>query len=493
LVGTPPAIEFVGISKSFGSVAANRGVDLAITKGSIHGIVGENGAGKSTLMSMLYGTIEPDAGEIRLDGHKVLLRSAADAIGRGIGMVHQHFQLVEPMSVLENLILGMAGSRRRATSETLASLERLGEVYGLGIDPGVIVADLPVGLRQRVEILKLLQRGAEILILDEPTAVLTPAETEQFFTILRRLKSEGKTILLISHKLREIMGICDRVSVLRAGRVVADLAIAETNEAALAELMIGRKPAPISIKDAEAGPVLLSVRGLSATGLGPIDLDLRSGEITGVCGVAGNGQTELLAALAGLLPTTGAYFWQGEPVLMHDRSRRLHALGLAHIPEDRLRMGLVANFAAWESSMLGVERHMAPGLFMPVDAIRGVTRDRMSDWDIRPRDETTRSGRFSGGNQQKLVAAREIARDPAVLLVGQPTRGVDIGAIETIHRRLLALRQAGAALLLVSTELDEILALADRILVMVGGRIVGEMPRAEATEQRLGLLMAGVG
>lgn len=490
--GAPPAIEFVGITKSFGSVAANDGVDLAIARGSIHGIVGENGAGKSTLMSMLYGTMQPDAGEIRLDGHKVLLRSAADAIARGIGMVHQHFQLVEPMTVLENLILGLSGSRRQATFETLAALDRLGRTYELGIEPDAIVADLPVGLRQRVEILKLLQRGAEILILDEPTAVLTPAETDQFFVILRRLKSEGKTIVLISHKLREIMGICDRVSVLRAGRVVADLVTAETNETALAELMIGRKPAPIAMKSSEAGPVLLSVRGLTATGLGPIDLDLRSGEITGVCGVAGNGQTELLAALAGLLPTTGAYFWQGEPVPAHDRSRRLRDFGIAHIPEDRLRMGLVAHFAAWESSMLGVERLLAPGMFLPVGAIRNVTRDRMVDWDIRPRDETTRSDRFSGGNQQKLVAAREIARNPSVLLVGQPTCGVDIGAIETIHRRLLALRQEGAAILLVSTELDEILALADRILVMVGGKFVGEVPRAKATEQLLGLLMAGV-
>jgi simple sugar transport system ATP-binding protein len=489
---TASAVEFLGVSKCFGPVAANRAISFAVASGTIHGIIGENGAGKSTLMEMLSGRLPPDAGEIRISGEPVRFRSAADAIARGIGMVHQHFLLVEPMSVLENLVLGVPGARRAAEAAARAALAELGSRYGLTLDPEALVAALPVGLRQRLEILKALHRGAEILILDEPTAVLTPEETDQFFVILRRLAAEGRTILLITHKLREIMAVASRVTVLRQGQVVADLDVAETSESALAALMIGRTPAPPARVGGTVGAAVLSARGLAAPGLGPIDLDLRAGEVVGIAGVAGNGQTELLQALAGLLPASGTLTWSGKPVPLRGRARALRRLGLAHIPEDRLGMGLVRSFAAWETAILGTHRDLARRGFLPVASLSAAARGMMLEWDVRPADEMLSSASFSGGNQQKLVAAREIGRGPAVLLVGQPTRGVDIGAIETIHRRILALKAAGAAILIVSVELDEILALADRIQVMADGRFTGELPRAAADEARLGLLMAGV-
>jgi ABC-type uncharacterized transport system ATPase subunit len=499
----PPAVAFDGIAKRFGAVAANDGVIFAVAAGAIHGIVGENGAGKSTLMSILYGYYQPDAGRILLDGAPVRIVDSAEAIARGIGMVHQHFVLVDDFTVLENVVLGVEGGFRlrdgaQAARRRLAELEA---AYGLAVDPDAIVGALPVGLRQRVEILKALYRGARILILDEPTAVLTPAEAEQLFAILRRLAGEGKTILLITHKLREIMAVTDRVTVMRAGRVVADLETAATDEAALAELMVGRKPAaaPVPATARRVG-VRLEARGLTLRDragicrLDQVDLALRGGEILGVAGIAGNGQSELLEALAGLISAEGKLLWDGQAVPARDRARTLRRLGLAHIPEDRLRMGLIAGFEAWESAILGYQRmpeHAHRG-FLRRRAARAETRRRMAEFDIRPADPLLRSGVFSGGNQQKLIVARETARAPAVLLVGQPTRGVDIGAIERIHARLRALKAAGTAILLVSSELDEILALSDRILVMAGGRITGALDRAEATERRIGLMMAGL-
>jgi general nucleoside transport system ATP-binding protein len=499
-----PAIAFDRITKRFGAVLANRGVSFDIAAGTIHGIIGENGAGKSTLMSILYGFYQADAGEIRLGGVAARIGSSADAIRRGIGMVHQHFVLVEPFTVLENLALGREGgiALQRGLDRARAAAEAIETAYGLTVDLDARVEDLPVGARQRVEILKALYRGAEILILDEPTGVLTPDEALQLFQILRRLKSEGKTVLLITHKLKEIMAVTDRVTVMRAGGVVGDVATSETSEADLAERMVGRKlaalPDRVPVTPAAA---VLRAEGLSVVDAGGVervrgvDLALRPGEIVGIAGVSGNGQSELLAALAGLVPLAGGSLaWDGVPVPAKDRAKALRRLGLGHIPEDRHRSGMVGAFEAWETSVLGHHREPehARGAWLRQGFIRALTRRRMADYDVRPRDERLRTAAFSGGNQQKLICAREMAPGPKVLLVGQPTRGVDVGAIEQIHARLRALRQAGTAILLVSVELDEILALADRILVMVDGRFTGELDRSEATERALGLLMAGV-
>jgi simple sugar transport system ATP-binding protein len=498
-----PSLRFEGIVKRFGAVLANDGVSFAVAAGAIQGVVGENGAGKSTLMSILYGYYQPDAGSILLDGAPVRLASSAEAIAHGIGMVHQHFVLVDDFTVLENIVLGTEGAFRLAPALATARqrLKALEAAYGLAVDLDAVVGGMPVGLRQRVEILKALYRGARILILDEPTAVLTPAETDQLFAILRRLAGEGKTVLLITHKLREIMNVTDRVAVMRQGRVVADLDTAETSAAALAALMVGGVladlPAPAP---ARPGPTVLEAVGLTVTDgdgvrrLDHVDLALRGGEIIGIAGVAGNGQSELLEALAGLIPAAGSLLWEGYAVPARGRAPALRRLGLAHIPEDRLRMGLIAGFEAWESAILGYQRRPEHAWrhFLRIGAARAETRRRMEGFEIRPPDPRLRSAAFSGGNQQKLIAARETATAPKVLLTGQPTRGVDIGAARLIHARLRELRAAGTAILLVSSELDEILDLADRILVMAGGRIAGTLGRAEASEQRIGLMMAGL-
>ncbi|MCE1234730.1 MAG: ABC transporter ATP-binding protein [Hyphomicrobiales bacterium] len=497
----PPAIEFIGIDKRFGAVHANRDIDLVIEAGTVHGLVGENGAGKSTLMSILYGFYAADRGEIRIHGRKARIASSADAIRLGIGMVHQQFMLVETMSVLENVLLGAEGSQRIAPAEkrARAALARLAADYELAVDPDAIVADLSVGEQQRVEILKTLYRGAEILILDEPTAVLTPAEANHLFRILRRLTAEGKTILLITHKLKEIMAVTDRVSVMRAGEIVADFATKETTIERLAEAMVGRRV----LLEVDKGPsvpggVELSVEDLVVTdkrGVRVVDgvsLEVRSGEIVGVAGVAGNGQSELIEAIAGIRrPSGGRIVLGGHDVGGLDPAE-VRDLGLAHIPEDRHRMGLVLDFSAEENMLLGHEDDpaWAHGLLLDRGAIRRAAVAAFDAFDIRPDDPTLRAALFSGGNQQKIVVAREVARSPRVLVVGQPTRGVDIGAIEAIHRRLIELRDQGHAILLVSAELDEIRSLADRVLAMCQGRITGEC-RPDASETEIGLLMAG--
>ena len=502
--GPAPAIAFDRITKRFGAVVANRGVSFDIAAGTIHGIIGENGAGKSTLMSILYGFYQADDGEVRLGGLLARIGNSADAIRLGIGMVHQHFVLVEPFTVLENLALGHEGglALQPGIDRARAMALEIEAAYGLAVDLDAKVEDLPVGARQRVEILKALYRGAEILILDEPTGVLTPDEAQQLFQILRRLKSEGKTVLLITHKLKEIMAVTDRVTVMRAGEVVGDVATAETNEADLAERMVGRKLAPLPNRvPVTPAAAILRAEGLRVVDAGGIervrgvDLELRPGEIVGIAGVSGNGQSELMAALAGLAPLAGGTLtWAGAPVPTDGTASALRRLGLGHIPEDRHRDGMVGPFEAWETSVLGYHRDPdhARGAWLRQGFIRDLTRRRMVDYDVRPRDERLRTAAFSGGNQQKLICAREMARGPKVLLVGQPTRGVDVGAIEQIHARLRGLKGDGAAILLVSVELDEILALADRILVMVDGRFTGELDRSEATERALGLLMAGV-
>jgi simple sugar transport system ATP-binding protein len=501
----PAAIELIGIDKSFGPVHANRNVNLVVERGVIHGIVGENGAGKSTLMSILYGFYEADAGEIRINGAPVRIRSSREAISHGIGMVHQHFMLVPPLSVLENVMLGAEGGPllaggARAIRKRLAGL---GKEYGLEVDPDAIVGELSVGLQQRVEILKALVRGAEILVLDEPTAVLTPAEADQLFEMLRVLKSQSKTIIFITHKLREIMALTDRVSVMRRGEIVATFDTAATSPPELADAMVGRKVIlKIDKGAASPGRIALEARNLvvrddrDVVRVHDVSFVLREGEILGVAGVAGNGQSELLEALAGIRPlSSGEILVDRERLPPPKRNPRLERLiGIGHVPEDRHRVGLVMPFEACESAMLGFhrERVYGNGVLFDRRAIIGDAEEKMAAFDVRPRAPLLKTANFSGGNQQKLVLAREIERNPKILLVGQPTRGVDIGAIEFIHKRIVAQRDAGKAVLLVSVELDEIFALSDRIIVLCGGRITGERRPEETNAQDLGLLMAGV-
>jgi simple sugar transport system ATP-binding protein len=502
-----PAIELAAIDKSFGSVHAVRGVSLRVHRGEITGIVGENGAGKSTLMSVLYGLYRADSGDIRVDGKIVRMDSPRDAIACGIGMVHQHFMLIESFTVLENLVLGAEGGPllARGFAAVRAELARLAREYGLTIDPDARVADLSVGEQQRVEILKVLLRGARILILDEPSAVLTPQETGRLFRILATLRDHGVTVVLITHKLREIMAVTDRVLVMRQGEIVADRETAATSAEELAELMIGRKVRlGLEKVPARAGSALLRIEALSLVDgrgvrlLDDVTFDLHAGEIVGIAGVSGNGQTELLQVLAGIRAPTdgrlticGSTFdarHSGDPA-----GRRL--LGLAHVPEDRLRQGLVAAFQASETSILGYqdESRFSSHHLLDRSAVDVHCSTLMERFDVRPRLPGLRSSHFSGGNQQKLILAREMAPKPRVLLVGQPTRGVDIGAVEFIHRELVSARDRGAAVLMVSVELDELLSLADRILVMFAGRIVGEMQADHAEERTLGLMMAGGG
>jgi simple sugar transport system ATP-binding protein len=501
----PPAIELIGIDKSFGPVHANKDVNLRVERGVIHGIVGENGAGKSTLMSILYGFYEADSGEIRVNGRPVRIRSSREAIDCGIGMVHQHFMLVPPLSVLENVMLGAEGGAllARGAGVIRRRLAELGREYGLEVDPDAIVGELSVGLQQRVEILKALVRGAEILVLDEPTAVLTPAEADQLFAMLRVLKGQDKTIIFITHKLREIMSLTDRVSVMRRGEMVATYDTAATSPPELADAMVGRKVIlKIDKGPAHPGRVALEARDLvvrddrGVVRVDGVSFALREGEILGVAGVAGNGQSELLEALAGIRPlSAGEILIDGRPLALVERNPHDQRLiGVGHVPEDRHRVGLVMPFEACESAMLGFHYEPVYGVGWLYDrkAIVSDAEHKMESFDVRPRAPLLKTANFSGGNQQKLVLAREIGREPKILLVGQPTRGVDIGAIEFIHKRIVAQRDAGKAVLLVSVELDEIFALSDRIIVMCGGRVTGERTPEGTNAQDLGLLMAGV-
>jgi ABC-type uncharacterized transport system ATPase subunit len=504
-IKAPLAIELIGVDKSFGPVHANKNVNLRIARGLIHGIVGENGAGKSTLMSILYGFYEADAGDIRINGETVRIRSSREAIGHGIGMVHQHFMLVPPLSVLENVMLGAEGGALLASGagKVRAELKRLAKEYALDVDPDAIVGELSVGLQQRVEILKALVRGAEILVLDEPTAVLTPSEADQLFTMLRVLKSQNKTIVFITHKLREIMSLTDRVSVMRRGGIVATLETSSTSPPELADAMVGRKVIlKVEKGAAHPGETMLEARGISVidergvTRVDNVSFALRAGEIVGIAGVAGNGQSELLEALAGIrVPVKGEILVKGaRPSAARANPKGMRALGVGHVPEDRHRVGLIMPFEACESAMLGFhdEPVYGAGVLFDRAAIVADEAAKMEAYDVRPRAPLLKTANFSGGNQQKIVLAREIERNPAVILVGQPTRGVDIGAIEFIHKRIVAMRDAGKAVLLVSVELDEIFALSDRILVICGGRITGERRPEETNAQDLGLLMAGV-
>ncbi len=502
----PLAIELRDVSKSFGEVQANKNISLKIERGHIHGIVGENGAGKSTLMNILYGLHTADSGDILINGEIAPIRSSADAIGLGIGMVHQHFMLVSNFSVLENVMLGSEGGAllNEGREDTLETLTRLSDEYQMHVDPHAIIEDLPVGTRQRVEIIKAIKAGANILILDEPTGVLTPQEADSLFEILRTLKERGVTVLLITHKLAEIMAITDAVSIIRDGRVVGHRKTSETSTGELAELMVGREVL-LEVDRGNASPkeIRLSARNLGCVSsshtpaLADMNFNVRAGEILGIAGVAGNGQSELLEILSGMRkPDEGRLEILGQQLDANSwkSPAEMRDLGVGHIPEDRHHHGLVLEFEARENMIFGFQRSSlgGDGYLLDPKAIGEHCVERMQAFDVRPPNPALNAKNFSGGNQQKIVIAREMHANPQVLIVGQPTRGVDIGAIEFIHKQLIELRDKGCAILLVSVELDEILGLSDRIMVMNNGQQVGIIDREDADERTLGLMMAGI-
>ena len=502
-----PILQLTNINKSFGHVHANKDINLTINKGTIHGIIGENGAGKSTLMSIVYGLYQADSGTIKVNDKVIKLKSPRDSIENGIGMVHQHFMLVENFTVLENIVLGFEGEVvfGKNLEKAKIDLKNLCETYNLNVDLDSVISDLSVGFRQRVEILKSLYRGAEVFILDEPTGVLTPQEVDELFKILRSLKEEGKTIVLITHKLNEIMDLTSEVSVMRQGEVVGHTKTENTNREKLAEMMVGRSVLlRINKSNTQRGDVAFKVENLSVkddldvTRVKNVNLEIHAGEILGLAGVTGNGQTELLEALSGIRKVeSGEIFLNGEKI--SDSSallnpRELKEKGLAHIPEDRQRMGLVTDFKAYENLIFGYhdQEPYSKSSIMRENKILDYSKRVMEEYDVRPRSPHLITANFSGGNQQKLILSRELNENPKVLLIGQPTRGVDIGAIEFIHQRLIDMRDKGAAILLVSVELEEVLSLSDRIVVMFDGNIVGERVNKDVTDRELGLLMAGV-
>ena len=495
-------LELRNITKTFGSVIANNDVSLTVTKGTIHAIVGENGAGKSTIMRIAYGFYNADSGEILVDGKPTAIRNPHDAIANGIGMVHQHFMLVDTMTVGENIILGAeTGSAANLDLEKAnADILTLSNDLKLGVDPHAYIEDLSVGQQQRVELLKALYRNAELLILDEPTAVLSPQEVEEFFSILRRMKEQGKTIIIITHKLEEVLAISDEVTVMRDGKSVGNVKTSETTAKDLARMIVGRDVL-LRVEKADADPAatVLEVKDLTVAGKhGPavngVSFVVRAGEIVGVAGIEGNGQTELIEALSGLTKaSSGRIEFDGKDVT-YCNARELKELGIAHIPEDRHKRGLLLHSDLAENSILGV--HYRPPVaavagFMNNAAISKRVGEIIENFDVRPPDATLTAKSLSGGNQQKLIIGREFELDPKLLLVSQPTRGVDIGAIEFIHSKLIGLRDAGSAVLLVSAELEEVTALADRLLVIREGKIVGEVDPKVTSVEEIGLMMTG--
>ncbi len=502
-----PILELLNINKSFGHVHANKDINLTINKGTIHGIIGENGAGKSTLMSIVYGLYQADSGKIKVSGKEIKLKSPRDSIESGIGMVHQHFMLVENFTVLENIVLGFEGELifGKNLDKAKTDLKNLCDTYNLNVDLDSTISDLSVGFRQRVEILKSLYRGAEVFILDEPTGVLTPQEVDELFKILRSLKEEGKTIVLITHKLNEIMDLTSEVSVMRQGEVVGHTKTENTNREKLAEMMVGRSVLlRINKSKVEKGDVVFKVENLSVkddlgvTRVKNVNLEIHAGEILGLAGVTGNGQTELLEALSGIRKVESGEIYLNDEKISDNlgllNPRELKEKGLAHVPEDRQRMGLVTDFKAYENLIFGYhdQEPYSKSSIMKDNKILDYAKKVMEEYDVRPRSPNLMTSNFSGGNQQKIILSRELNENPKILLVGQPTRGVDIGAIEFIHQRLIDMRDKGAAILLVSVELEEVLSLSDRIAVMFDGNIVGEKINKDVTDRELGLLMAGV-
>ena len=498
------AVRMTGITKRFPLVLANDDVDFEVKWGEIHALIGENGAGKSTLMKILYGLQPQDEGTIEVDGERVGITSAKDAIALGIGMVHQHFMLVEPLTVTDNMVLGaeptsgIAIDYRSARSRTRELIER----FGFDIDPDSRIEELPVGFQQQVEILKTLYRDAKILIMDEPTAVLTPQETRGLFGFLREFADQGNAVIFISHKLDEVMEICGRMSVMRDGKMIGTVHRRETDQRQLANMMVGREVLLRVEKDPpNPREVRLAVDDLVMTHpvkrknmLDGVSLEVRAGEILGVAGIEGNGQSELVECITGLAtPTSGRIELNGVDV-SDVPSRERREAGLSHVPEDRNERGLIGPFSASMNAILG-DYHRPPYSsrlgFLQNDRIEAHARDIITEYDVRPASVDVLAAAYSGGNAQKLVVARELEREPSVLVLAQPTRGVDIGAIEFIHEQIVGARDMGLAVLLVSADLNEILSLSDRIVVMYDGRIMGEMPQAEASAEKLGLMMAG--
>ncbi|MDR0599342.1 MAG: ABC transporter ATP-binding protein [Treponema sp.] len=496
----------IGVTKVFPGIVANDGINLTVADGEIHALLGENGAGKSTLMSILFGLYESDGGLIKIRGKEVKIRGPNDATALGIGMVHQHFKLVHNFTVTENITLGME-PRNRLGNLDLKTAEsrvaRLSETYCLAVDPRAKIENITVGMQQRVEILKILYRNADILIFDEPTAVLTPQEIDELLTIFNRLRAEGKTIVFITHKLKEIKAAADRCTVLRRGRCIGAVDVKDTDERRLAEMMVGRSVTfRIDKKPASPGELILKIEDLTVIGpkgvpaVSGLSLEVRSGEIVGVAGVDGNGQSELVAAIAGLLPVkTGRILLKGRDIA-RESIRRRNESGVGLVPEDRHKHGLVLDFRIDENMVLKSFRkkpYSSSLGFLRFPAILRHAEDLIGEFDIRAGEgAATPAKGMSGGNQQKAVIAREIDLSPELLVVAQPTRGLDVGAIEYIHRRIVEERDKGRAVLLVSFELDEIMALCDRIAAVSKGRVVGEVPAENADERRIGAMMAGV-
>lgn len=499
----PIVLEAKGITKRFPGVLANDHVDLVLHQGEILALLGENGAGKSTLMNMLYGLYHPDEGEIWIKGENLKLQSPRDAIERGVGMVHQHFQLVPVMNVAENVMLGDEVTRGRGwldSRKAARQVAELSEQYGLAVDPTAIVEDLPVGTQQRVEIIKALYRKADILILDEPTAVLTPQEANELFHIMRGLAEQNVSIIFITHKLKEVLAIADRIGVLRAGQMVGTTTPAESTEASLAEMMVGRKVIlQVDKKPPQPKDVVLRLENLHVkddrdqTAVKGIDLEVRAGEIVGVAGVQGNGQRELVEALTGLRPVADGRIWIEGQETTNASPRQITELGVAHIPEDREKHGLVMPYSLSDNMVLSTyyKPPFAKGIVLNKKAIKANGEALVHEYDVRPPDADLPASKLSGGNKQKVIVAREFSRPIRLLIAAQPTRGIDVGSIEFIHNQIVAQRDQGIGVLLVSAELDEILGLSDRVAVMFDGHIVALLPIEEATRERVGLLMAG--
>ena len=496
-------LELRGITKRFPGVVANDDVNLIVRGGEVLALLGENGAGKSTLMNVLYGLYHADEGEIVIDGTPRTFTSPRDAIAAGIGMVHQHFMLVDVFTVAENVVLGVEPTLAGGALDLRAAHRDVREIsrqYGLDVDPEAVVEELPVGLQQRVEIIKVLFRHAQIVVFDEPTAVLTPQEIDDFFRIVESLRADGKGIVFITHKLREALRIADRIVVLRRGKTVGEVLPGDTDDHKLAEMMVGR-PVELTVhkEPGHPGEPVLTVEDLTVvdvdgrTLLDHVSFDVRAGELVGVAGVQGNGQTELVEALVGLLrPESGRILLAGRDIT-HHTPRQHHEDGIAHIPEDRQRDGLVEDFTVFENVALTgyYGRPYSRGPVMDWGTVERAATGLVEQFDIRTPSIGTAVGTLSGGNQQKVIVAREISREVDLAIAAQPTRGVDVGSIEYIHERIIALRDAGVAVLVVSTELDEVMALADRVLVMFGGRVVADLDRAGTNHNEVGLFMAG--